>query len=131
MDAWRDIRIKARECHRQALLKSKGVRKALVLLAAALDDEDLQLTPYAPGSVVSKGVYGFLDRPSKMINVASGQSPENEAVEGKGDRVITVRKADGSRTCYDGPCQYASARLLSKNRCEDAYGRVDVYWHGP
>ena len=26
MDAWRDIRLKARECHRQALLKAKGVR---------------------------------------------------------------------------------------------------------
>src|SRR4051812_6227969 len=80
MDAWRDIRLKARECHRQALLKAKGVRKAPELLASALKEEDLQLTRYEPGSVVSKGVYGFLDRPSKMINVASGQTPENEAV---------------------------------------------------
>jgi len=80
MDAWRDIRLKARECHRQALLKSKDVRKAPALLAAALEDEDLQLTHYTPGSVVSKGVHGFFDRPSKIINVASGQSPENEAV---------------------------------------------------
>src|SRR5579871_1006775 len=80
MDAWRDIRLKARECHRQALLESKGARKAQALLVAALEDEDLQLTHYAPGTVVSKGVYGFLDRPSKIINVASGQSPENEAV---------------------------------------------------
>lgn len=80
MDAWRDIRLKARECHRRALLKSKDVRKAPTLLAAALEEDDLQLAHYAPGSVVSKGVYGFLDRPSKMINVASGQSPENEAI---------------------------------------------------
>ena len=40
----------------------------------------MQLAHYEPGAVVSKGVYGFLDRASKMINVASGQSPENEAV---------------------------------------------------
>ena len=79
MDAWRDIRLKARECHRQALLKSKD-RKACKLIAAALEPDDLQVDHYEPGSVVSKGVYGFLDRESKMINVASGQSTENEAV---------------------------------------------------
>jgi DNA helicase II / ATP-dependent DNA helicase PcrA len=79
MDAWRDIRLKARECHRQALSKSKD-RKACKLIAAALEPDDLQVDHYEPGSVVSKGVYGFLDRESKMINVASGQSTENEAV---------------------------------------------------
>ena len=80
MDAWRDIRLKARDCHCQALLKNNGNRKADALFAAALEVDDLQLDHYVPGSVVSKGVYGFLDRASKMINVASGQSPQDEAV---------------------------------------------------
>src|SRR6266511_2537451 len=80
MDAWRDIRLKARDCHCQALLKNNGNRKADALFAAALEVDDLQLDHYVPGSVMSKGVYGFLDRASKMINVASGQSPQDEAV---------------------------------------------------
>jgi ATP-dependent DNA helicase UvrD/PcrA len=79
MDAWRDIRLKARECHRQALSKSKD-RKACKLIPAALEPDDLQIDHYAPGSVVSKGVFGFLDRESKIINVAGDQSAEDEAV---------------------------------------------------
>lgn len=80
MDAWRDIRLKARDCHRQALVKSAGNRTALTLLSAALEAEDLELARYEPGSVVNKGVLGFLDRASKIINVARGQSEEDEAV---------------------------------------------------
>lgn len=80
MDTWRDIRVKARECHRVSLVKSNGDRRAAALLKAALNEDDLQLQKYAPGSVVGEGVYGFLDRASKMINVVSGQSAENEAV---------------------------------------------------
>lgn len=80
MDAWRDIRVRARACHRRALVKSKGRRQASALLAAALEDDGIQLQKYAPGSVVGETVLGFLDRPSKMINVVSGQRPEEEAL---------------------------------------------------
>ena len=50
----------------------------------------------------------------------------NAATDGLGNLMITVKKADGSLTCYYGPCQYTSARLLTKNRFEVAYGRVEA-----
>ncbi len=51
---------------------------------------------------------------------------DNVATDGLGNLNITVKKADGSLTCYYGPCQYTSARLLTKNRFEVAYGRVEA-----
>jgi hypothetical protein len=39
---------------------------------------------------------------------------------------ITVKEANGSLLCYYGPCKYTSARLLTKNRFEVAYGRVEA-----
>lgn len=53
-------------------------------------------------------------------------SPENVAMDGQGNLVITVREADGSLQCYYGPCKYTSARLLTKNRFEVAYGRIEA-----
>lgn len=50
----------------------------------------------------------------------------NAATDGLGNLNITVKKADGALTCYYGPCQYTSARLLTKNRFEVAYGRVEA-----
>jgi beta-glucanase (GH16 family) len=50
----------------------------------------------------------------------------NVATDGQGHLVITARAADGSLQCYYGPCQYTSARLLTKQRFEVAYGRVEA-----
>ena len=80
MDAWADIRLKARDCHRHALAETRGNRTAAVILAAALKLEDLKLERYQRGTIVGEGVHGFLDRESMMVYVASGQSPEAEAV---------------------------------------------------
>ena len=80
MDAWRDIRLKARECHRKALAESRGNRKSDALIAAALTIDDLQLHHFQPGTVVGEGVYGFLDRQAMIVSVASGQDPPDEAV---------------------------------------------------
>jgi beta-glucanase (GH16 family) len=52
-------------------------------------------------------------------------SPQNVATNGSGSLVITARQADGTQQCYYGPCKYTSARLLSKNRFEFAYGRIE------
>lgn len=52
--------------------------------------------------------------------------PSNVATDGRGNLVITVKEADGSLLCYYGPCEYTSARLLTKNRFEVAYGRVEA-----
>jgi beta-glucanase (GH16 family) len=53
-------------------------------------------------------------------------SPENAATDGKGHLLITVRTADGSQACYYGPCEYTSARLLTKDRYEIQYGRIEA-----
>ncbi len=50
----------------------------------------------------------------------------NAATDGRGNMVLTVRAADGSLQCYYGPCQYTSARLLTKNRLEVAFGRLET-----
>ncbi len=50
----------------------------------------------------------------------------NAAADGNGNLVITTQAADGSLQCYYGPCKYTSARLLTKNRFEVAYGRVEA-----
>jgi superfamily I DNA/RNA helicase len=80
MDAWRDIRLKARACHAAPLADTGGDRRAGPLVAAALALDDLQLDRYEPGTKAGEGVYGFLDRPSLIVNVVSGQTPEDEAV---------------------------------------------------
>ncbi|HSL29685.1 MAG TPA: carbohydrate binding domain-containing protein [Anaerolineales bacterium] len=51
---------------------------------------------------------------------------ENAATDGQGNLKITVKEADGSLLCYYGPCEYTSARLLTKNRFEVAYGRIEA-----
>jgi beta-glucanase (GH16 family) len=53
-------------------------------------------------------------------------SPDNVAMDGQGNLALTVKKAEGSLLCYYGPCQYTSARLLTKNRFEVAYGRIEA-----
>lgn len=52
-------------------------------------------------------------------------STENSATDGNGNLVITAREADGSLTCYYGPCEYTSARLVSQYKAEFAYGRIE------
>ncbi|MEP5765031.1 MAG: family 16 glycosylhydrolase [Halieaceae bacterium] len=50
---------------------------------------------------------------------------DNAATDGEGNLVITVREADGSLSCYYGSCQYTSARLITANQAEFAYGRIE------
>jgi beta-glucanase (GH16 family) len=52
--------------------------------------------------------------------------PANAATDGNGNLVITVDEADGSLECYYGPCDYTSARLVSKHKAEFAYGRIEA-----
>ena len=50
----------------------------------------------------------------------------NVSTDGRGNLQITAKEADGSLICYYGPCEYTSARLLTKNRFEVAYGRIEA-----
>jgi beta-glucanase (GH16 family) len=52
--------------------------------------------------------------------------PQNAATNGRGQLAITARQSDGSLSCYYGPCQFTSARLISQHKAEFAYGRIET-----
>ncbi|MEM7130087.1 MAG: carbohydrate binding domain-containing protein [Chloroflexota bacterium] len=55
-------------------------------------------------------------------------STDNAAMDGNGNLVITTREIDAATTdleCWYGPCTHTSARLISENKMELAYGRVE------
>jgi beta-glucanase (GH16 family) len=53
--------------------------------------------------------------------------PQNVALDGQGNLVITARDAsDSGLTCYYGPCEYTSARLLTQHKFEFGYGRIEA-----
>src|SRR5262245_47497391 len=80
MDAWRDIRLAARELHARVLVTTSGDGRAPALLSAALGVHDLEVRRYKPGTRAGAGVLGFLDRPALIVHVATDQSAEDEAV---------------------------------------------------
>ncbi|HLA74255.1 MAG TPA: family 16 glycosylhydrolase [Steroidobacteraceae bacterium] len=53
-------------------------------------------------------------------------SAQNAATNGRGQLAITARQSDGSMSCYYGPCQFTSARLVSQYKAEFAYGRIET-----
>jgi beta-glucanase (GH16 family) len=72
------------------------------------------------GSAVGLQGWGNQERQSYT------DSPANVALDGNGNLLITVRQADGSEVCWYGPCEYTSARLLTKDRFEVQYGRLEA-----
>ena len=54
-----------------------------------------------------------------------GDDLDNAAHDGQGNLVLTLDEADGTQECYYGPCRYESARLISLDRAEFAYGRIE------
>ncbi len=50
---------------------------------------------------------------------------DNAAHDGSGNLVLTLDAADEGLECYYGPCEYESARLISLDRQEFAYGRIE------
>ena len=57
------------------------------------------------------------------------RDPENASTDGLGNLVITARQVDTATTellCWYGPCEYTSARLLSSQKAEFAYGRIEA-----
>jgi beta-glucanase (GH16 family) len=56
-------------------------------------------------------------------------SPDNAATDGLGNLVITAREVDTTTTellCWYGPCEYTSARLITSQKAEFAYGRIEA-----
>ena len=76
MDAWADIRRKARACHQEALARAKGDRRASSIIAAAVKNDSLEPRPYA----FAAGTLGSLDRSARLVNVAKNLDPVEERV---------------------------------------------------
>ena len=54
------------------------------------------------------------------------EDPANAATDGDSNLVITARDAEGGLACYYGACRFTSARLLTKDRYEVEFGRVET-----
>lgn len=55
-------------------------------------------------------------------------STDNAALDGDGNLVITAREIDPATTdleCWYGPCEYTSARLITEQKQEFQYGRIE------
>jgi beta-glucanase (GH16 family) len=52
--------------------------------------------------------------------------PANVALDGDGHLVISAREAEGGLECYYGPCEYTSARLLTRDRFEFQHGYLEA-----
>lgn len=55
-------------------------------------------------------------------------STDNAALDGEGNLVITTREIDPATTdleCWYGPCEYTSARLITEQKQEFEYGRIE------
>jgi len=76
---------------------------------------------YEIGDVTPDGKNGWGNEERQYYT----DDPANAATDGDGNLVITLREADGSLECYYGTCEYTSARLLTQNRQEFAYGRIE------
>lgn len=121
MDAWIDIRRRARACHEEALKASKGDRRAHALVAAALRNDDLELRHYEPGSIVSKGVLGFLNRSARLVNVAKHQDPADE--------LVVISHEIGHYRLHRDPQNEVTVRTpgLGGDPIDSGAGRVEGY----
>lgn len=52
--------------------------------------------------------------------------PANASHDGEGNLVIRVLESTGGLSCYYGPCEYTSARLLTQGKHEFEFGRIEV-----
>ncbi len=55
-------------------------------------------------------------------------TPENVSLDGEGNLVITAEALgeEEERICWYGPCEFTSARLITQDRYEFTYGRVEA-----
>lgn len=59
------------------------------------------------------------------------KDPANVALDGKGHLRLTVQPADGTETCWYGPCEYTSARILTRGLRSFQYGKIEVRLRQP
>jgi len=77
---------------------------------------------YALGDGTAEGIAGWGNQELETYT----DDPANAATDGDSNLVITALEADGSLRCWYGDCRYTSARLLTADRFEFAFGRVEA-----
>jgi DNA helicase II / ATP-dependent DNA helicase PcrA len=117
LDAWADIRRKARICHQEALARANGDRRAASIIAAALKNDSLETRPYA----FAPGTLGSLDRSARLVNVAKNLDPVEE-------RVVIAHEIGHFRLHRD-PHNEVTARppSLGGDPVDSGAGRVEGY----
>jgi DNA helicase-2/ATP-dependent DNA helicase PcrA len=117
VDAWVDIRRKARACHAKALAETKGDRRAERIIAAALKNDDLELRPFG----FEPGVLGSLDRSSRIVNVARNLEPA--------DKLVVVAHEIGHFHLHHDPHNEVTARPhgLGGDPVDSGAGKVEGY----
>jgi DNA helicase-2/ATP-dependent DNA helicase PcrA len=76
LDAWIDIRRKARACHAKAMAETGGDRRAEKIIAAALKADRLKVEPHE----FPAGTLGSLNRAFRLVRVKKGLEPQDELV---------------------------------------------------
>ena len=121
MDAWVDVRRKAQAWHETTLAAAKDDRRARPMVDAALKLDDLEIRHYEPGSIVNKGVFGFLDRQSRLINIARHQDPQDE--------VVVIGHEIGHFKLHQDPTSEVTVRssVLGGDIVDSGAGKVEGY----
>ena len=117
MNAWIDIRRKARGCHQKALTKTMGDRSAAALIKAALDIDDLELRRIDLGP----GTLGSLDRSARLISVAKNLEQATEH--------LVVAHEIGHFTLHDDPSNEVTGlqQGLGGDPVDSGAGKVEGY----
>jgi beta-glucanase (GH16 family) len=77
---------------------------------------------YALGDGTANGIPGWGNGELETYT----DDPQNAAMDGAGNLVISAIEADGTSDCYYGACRYTSARLLTADTYAFAYGRIEA-----
>jgi beta-glucanase (GH16 family) len=83
---------------------------------------DPQVWGYDLGDGAANGLIGWGNNELQWY----ADEPENAALDGEGHLVISALEATGEQECYYGPCQYTSARLLTKDRFTFRHGYLEA-----
>jgi DNA helicase II / ATP-dependent DNA helicase PcrA len=120
MDAWIEIRRKARACHEQALSDAKGDRRAFALIKAALEKDELEVRYLDFGP----GILGSLDRSARLVNVAKSQD--------SADELVVIAHEIGHFHLHHDPHNEVTVRPhgLGGDSVDSGAGRVEGYSPG-
>jgi beta-glucanase (GH16 family) len=77
---------------------------------------------YALGDGTAESIAGWGNQELESYT----DDPANAATDGDSNLSISALESDGSLKCWYGACRYTSARLLTADRFEFAFGRVEA-----